>query len=104
MNCATALPSTKATAYGIERKLNDDASSGFVSELTFTSFQRPPYSRSSFSSSGPSTLHGPHHGAQKSTSTGTSIEGSITSRSNEDKVASIIVFPIRLWIDGEGKT
>jgi hypothetical protein len=49
-------------------------------------------------------LQGPHHGAQKSTSTGTSIEGSITSRSNEDKVASIIVFPIRLWIDGGAKT
>src|SRR5688572_22597034 len=93
MNCATALPSTNATVYGIERRLKEAASSGLVSEFTFTSFHRPPYSRSRRSSNGPSTLQGPHHGAQKSTSTGTSIEDSITSRSNEDRVASIIAFP-----------
>src|SRR4051812_37669067 len=71
-------------------RLNEDTSSGLVSEFTFTSLKRPPYSRSSFSRSGPSALHGPHHGAQKSTSTGTSIEASMTSRSKEERVASIM--------------
>src|SRR3954451_569815 len=71
-------------------RLNDATSSGLVSALTLTSLKRPPYSRSSRSISGPSILHGPHHGAQKSTMTGTSIEASITSRSNDDSVASII--------------
>src|SRR5688572_2660758 len=103
MNCATALPSTKATVYGIERSSNVEASSGLVSEFTFTSRHRPPYSRSSFSRSGPSTLHGPHHGAQKSTRTGTSIEASITSRSNVDKVASIIDFPQVVLVRWRGK-
>src|SRR5262249_22166489 len=61
-----------------------------VSELTFTSLKRPPYSRSRRSMSGPSTLQGSHHGAQKSTTTGTSMEASMTSRSNDDRVVSIM--------------
>src|SRR3954468_9619488 len=73
-------------------RLNDATSSGLVSAFTFTSLNRPPYSRSSFSISGPSDLQGPHQGAQKSTMTGTSMEASITSRSNEDNVASIMGF------------
>src|SRR5262245_13875029 len=93
MNCATALPSTNATTYGIDLSAKDETSSGLVSEFTLTSVKRPPYSRSSFSRTGPSGLQGPHQGAQKSTSTGTSIEASMTSRSNEDSVVSIMTFP-----------
>src|SRR5690349_18668320 len=94
MNWATALPSTNATEWGIDWRLKELTSSGFVSEFTFTSRKRPPYSRSSRSRSGPSALHGPHQGAQKSTSTGTSMEASITSRSKDDSVASIIAFSL----------
>src|SRR6478672_2132269 len=102
MNCATALPSTNATAYGMDLRLNDATSSGLVSAFTLTSLKRPPYSRSSFSISGPSTLQGPHQGAQKSTITGTSMEASITSRSNEDSVASIMGFPSLMDREGAG--
>src|SRR5260370_21458213 len=80
-NWSTARPLRKANTAGIERTLNAAASSWFSSELTFTSLKRPAYSRSSFSSIGPRDLHGPHHGAQKSTSTGTAAEASRTSRS-----------------------
>src|ERR1700694_4485422 len=71
-------------------RLKEDTISGLVSELMLTSLKRPPYSRSKRSSTGPSALEGAHQGAQKATRTGTSIEPSITSRSKDDNVASII--------------
>src|SRR5438874_1220321 len=42
------------------------------STSTFTTFARPAYSVANCSTDGPIALHGPHHSAQKSTSTGTS--------------------------------
>ncbi|VXC37498.1 hypothetical protein BURKHO8Y_210409 [Burkholderia sp. 8Y] len=54
-----------------------------------TSFHAPPASASSRSSIGPSVLHGPHHGAQKSTSTGASIDALMTSFSNVARVVSM---------------
>src|ERR1700749_250225 len=51
------------------------AISGFSSMLTLTIFTAPWASLTAFSSCGPSVLHGPHHGAQKSTITGTSRLG-----------------------------
>src|SRR5690606_8131032 len=39
---------------------------------------------------GPSALHGPHHGAQKSTSTGWVAEAAMTSCSKFSRVTSII--------------
>ena len=55
------------------------ASSWFSSTLILTSRTMPAASRTSFSSIGPSCLHGPHQGAQKSTITGVCMEASITS-------------------------
>ena len=51
------------------------------SESILASLKRPAYSASSFPAPGPSDLQGPHHGAQKSTSTGTVIEAATTSAS-----------------------
>src|SRR6476660_10658051 len=48
--------------------------------LSLTSFTAPLAARTAFSRMGVSWRHGPHHGAQKSTRTGTSREASITSR------------------------
>src|SRR6476619_1360640 len=70
----------------MERTLNRLESSGFSSELTFASRNRPEYSVASFSRIGPSARHGPHQGAQKSTTTGTALEASRTSCS---KVAAV---------------
>src|SRR5215475_7348990 len=47
-----------------------------------TSFTAPLASRTTFSIIGCSVLHGPHHGAQKSTITGTVREASSTSLAN----------------------
>src|SRR5262249_3026004 len=55
------------------------AISGFSSMLTLTSLTAPLASRTAFSSAGVSCLQGPHHGAQKSTTTGTWRDASMTS-------------------------
>src|SRR3546814_16889125 len=66
------------------------AISGHSSMLTLTSFTAPAALRTTRSSNGVSCLHGPHHGAQKSTSTGTVIEASTTSAMKVLLVASLI--------------
>src|SRR3954471_3037295 len=59
---------------------------GLSSTLTLASTTWPSVSATTFSMMGPSVRHGPHHGAQRSTTTGTSLERSTTSCS---KVASV---------------
>src|SRR5215203_5728281 len=58
------------------------ASIWFLSMSILTSFTAPLASLTTFSIIGCSVLHGPHHGAQKSTMTGTVREASITSLAN----------------------
>src|SRR5260370_5803766 len=55
------------------------AISGFSSMLSLTMRTAPLAARTTFSRIGPNCLHGPHHGAQKSTMTGWSNEASTTS-------------------------
>src|SRR5690606_681897 len=88
-NCATGRPSLNAITLGMERMLKAPAISGLSSELTLTSFTRPANSAATFSMIGPSVRHGPHHGAQKSTTTGSRLEASRTSCSNVAVVTSI---------------
>src|SRR5262245_13294413 len=57
---------------------------GFSSTLTFTTFRRPAYSRERSSRIGPTTRHGPHHGAQRSTMT---AGAALASASNDSSVA-----------------
>ena len=66
----------------LEITLDDRAlgSPRLASMSIFTSFTRPPAARTTFSSVGVSCLHGPHQVAQKSTTTGTVREASMTSR------------------------
>src|ERR1700679_430806 len=61
--------------------------------FTLTSFTAPFASFTTFSSAGPSCLHGPHHGAQKSTMTGTSREASSTSAAKVSMELSLIWGP-----------
>ncbi len=61
------------------------------SESIFTSLKRPPYAASTFSRMGPSDLHGPHQGAQKSISTGVLMEAVMTSSSKLAMVTSIMI-------------
>ena len=75
---STGWPSLNSTQNGMLRTPNicsaGRRSRGSSSESSLASLKRPAYSASSFSSTGPSALHGPHHGAQMSSSTGCAIE------------------------------
>src|SRR5579862_4091121 len=66
------------------------ATSGFSSMLSLTIRTAPLAARTTFSRIGPNCLHGPHHGAQKSTMTGWSNEASTTSAMKFAVVTSAI--------------
>ena len=91
---STGRPPLKANTAGIDLTRRCIARSWFWSTLILTSRTAPRASRTSFSSAGPSCLHGPHQGAQKSTMTGTSIEASSTSASKVAVLESFIRSPV----------
>ena len=62
---------------------------GCASTSTFASSTAPPVSATTFSRIGPSVLHGPHHSAQRSTTTGTVVDRSMTSVANVASVTSV---------------
>ena len=62
------------------------ASALLSSTFTLATLTWPAYSRANASTAGSSALQGPHHGAQKSTSTGSSLAA--TSLSQFDSVTS----------------
>ena len=64
-------PSEKTRSVGTDRIPNLAESDGLSSTLTFVTRRLPAFSRAISSSNGAIILHGPHQGAQKSTSTGT---------------------------------
>ncbi|CBW74398.1 unnamed protein product [Mycetohabitans rhizoxinica HKI 454] len=45
-------------------------------------------------------MHGPHQGAQKSTSTGTFLDAAITSCSKVSSVVSIMFLAKKNWLSG----
>src|SRR6478609_7277962 len=63
-------PALNMASVGIERTPNWAASSGFSSMLSLATFTLPWNSTASSSRLGAIILHGPHHSAQKSTTTG----------------------------------
>src|SRR5688572_27044060 len=67
---ANSRPSRINTNVGIARIPNCCATSGNVSVFTFAIKNCPFDVSATFANSGATILHGPHHGAQKSTSTG----------------------------------
>src|SRR5262245_46315771 len=67
---AASLPPSKIAIVGIERMRKRSPSSGRASVLTFTTTNRPAFDAATFASSGATIRQGPHHGAQKSTTTG----------------------------------
>src|SRR5512138_1270896 len=104
--CAPTKPSTgcpwsNSTQNGIERTpnawLSCPAISGCSSLFSLANEKRPAYSRSSFSSTGLSVLHGPHQGAQMSSSTGVRVDAWISSVSKFWMVMSIMAAKVRRW-------
>src|SRR5215207_11041537 len=76
---------------------------GFSSTFTFVSTTLPLVSSTTRSRVGPSCLHGPHHGAQRSTTTGVAWDRSRTSVWNVASVTSMVI-PNRLPTPGTGPT
>ncbi len=76
-----------STSSGIPRTANRDATPCASSTLSLTTFSAPAFSRPVFSTTGETTRHGPHQGAQKSTKTGSD---DVISRSKLSAVASTI--------------
>src|SRR5690606_28180971 len=91
MKPSIGRPPLSSMTVGSDWMPNMPASCISSSALTLASTNAPAYSSASFSSSGPNCRHGPHHGAQKSTSTGACIERSSTSCAKVAAVASIVV-------------
>ena len=66
---STGLPSRRNTSVGIELASNVRATCGLSSTLTLTTLTLPAYLSARRSSTGATMRHGPHQGAQRSTST-----------------------------------
>ena len=81
MNSSTTSPSTNSFTLGMLRIPYRAEMCGKASVSSFASAHSSECSPASFSRTGPSILHGPHHSAQKSTSTGIVRLRSITSLS-----------------------
>src|SRR5512134_3378452 len=96
-NSSTSSPFTNAFTLGMPRTPHCVARDWWSSEFTLARTKRPAYCAASFSSTGPRARQGPHQGAQKSTSTGSSRERSITSRSNLAAVTSMLGLPMSGW-------
>src|SRR5262249_14816053 len=76
---STGWPLTKANTAGIDWMPSCPGIAGCLSMSILTSLTLPLAALTTFSSTGPSCLQGPHHSAQKSTSTGWRLDSSITS-------------------------
>jgi pimeloyl-ACP methyl ester carboxylesterase len=87
-NSSTTRPPRKAFTAGMPWMPNPRLSAGLASVSTLARTTWPSRAFASRSSSGVSWRHGPHHSAQKSTTTGTSCERWTTSRSKSCSVTS----------------
>src|SRR6185437_178148 len=87
-NASTIWPPAISTTVGMLRTPNIPASCCSLSQSILASRNAPAYSPASFSRIGPSVLHGPHHVAQKSTSTGVCKDACSTSASKLASPAS----------------
>ena len=90
MNSSTTRPSLNAFTAGIPWIRNACAMRGFASVSSLARMMSPSRVVAAFSSTGPSARQGPHHSAQKSTTTGTDFERSRTSVSKSCSVTSIV--------------
>ena len=89
---STTWPPATAMTIGMLCTCNAARNCGFASISTLASTQSPAASLASFSRTGLSCLHGPHHSAHKSRITGTDRDRSTTSTLKVSSVTSI-TFP-----------
>src|SRR6185369_3057870 len=81
-------PFLNSIKVGIDMMPYFAAVSGFSSTLSFTIFTLPFIEPASSSSAGAIILHGPHHSAQKSTTTGWALFKTSASKSASDTFAT----------------
>src|SRR3712207_2024642 len=86
MMLLTGLPPWNTVIVGIDMTWYSRAICGFSSMLSLAIVSLSPCSEAISSSTGATILHGPHHSAQKSTSTGLSLPST-----SSEKVASVTV-------------
>ena len=91
MKRSTIFRSLIANTAGIDCVWKLCAIIGLSSTLTLTSSTAPPVASTTRSIIGLSALQGPHHGAHRSTMTGTVSERTRTSFSKEASVVSIVI-------------
>src|SRR5487761_2427490 len=84
--CDVSLPSLNIIKVGMERMPSLPDTAGFSSTFNLVIFTLPPISLAISSSDGPIILQGPHHSAQKSTTTGT-----VDFRTSASNEASVIL-------------
>src|SRR2546425_7513834 len=85
---STTWPPLKIRIVGIPRIWNLNETFGFSSTLSLPTVTLPAYSLASASTVGPSRLQGPHHSAQKSTSTGAPDFNTLSSKFPSVKVCT----------------
>ena len=90
MKPSAGWPLTKAITAGIDWMPIWPGISGFSSMFILTSLTLPLAAVTAFSITGVSCRHGPHHGAQKSSSTGWRLDSSITACTNVRVVVSLM--------------
>lgn len=81
---STTFPSLMTTIVGILKAWKRCAVAGLSSTFTLTTLRRPANSFDRSSRMGPTIRHGPHHGAQRSTTT---AGAALASMSNVSSVA-----------------
>src|ERR1700712_4745863 len=87
---AAGLPSLNKISVGIPRTANWLGDIGLSSISTLATVSLPANSPASSFKAGPIILHGPHHSAQKSTSTGPLLLASTTSVAKLLSVTGIV--------------
>src|SRR5262245_64975306 len=87
-NWSTTAASRTANTAGMPSIGNCAVIAGFSSVLTLATTTRPPNSSATCANSGDNARHGGHHGAQKSTTTGTSCDRATTAEANSSSDTS----------------
>ena len=88
MNSSTTFPSFRAKTAGMDWTWKLAEMAGFSSTLTLARATAPSVASTTCSRIGPRVRHGPHQGAHRSTTTGTSKDRLRTSSSNVASVTS----------------
>ena len=88
MKPSTTLPPASAYTAGMPCTRKAWETCGFSSTLTLASTTLPPVSSTTFSMMGPSVRHGPHHGAHRSTTTGSRL-GAVEDLGLERRIGDV---------------